>query len=89
MNPLTLSTPCQGIVTISLVCVSCGADLAAHTLGNCPNQQISEGFILIDSHALDDIPPARRALERARLAQEAYDQWVDVQLSLSSVRAFR
>jgi hypothetical protein len=63
--------------------------MAAHTLSNCPNQQVSEGFILMDSHALDDTPPARRALERARLAQERYERRIDVQLSLSSVRAFR
>lgn len=76
-------------MTIDLYCVSCGSVMAAHTLGNCPNQQISEGFILLDSHALDDTPPARRALERARLAQERHDHRLDVQLSLSSVRAFR
>ncbi len=48
----------------------------------------SPGFMLMDSHALEDVPPARRALERARIAQMKHDRRVDVQLGLSSDGAF-
>ncbi len=76
-------------MTIDLVCVTCGHPMAAHNLGTCPNGgRASEGFILMDSHALDDVPPARRALERARLAQARHDRRMDVQLPLSSDGAF-
>jgi hypothetical protein len=73
-------------MSIDMICVACGRPRSAHanTFGRpCGHQ----GFILLDSHALDDVPPARRALERARLAQEQHDRRIDVQLRLSSDRA--
>jgi hypothetical protein len=78
------------VVSIDLVCIRCGFPQAAHTFGYCPEAGFirSPGFVLMDSHALDDMPPARRALERARLAQQQHDRRVDVQLGLSSDGAF-
>ncbi len=74
---------------IDLVCIRCGFPQAAHGLGRtCNDGAISPGFILMDSHALDDVPPAMRALHRARLAQMEHDRRVDVQLGLSSDGAF-
>ncbi len=80
-------------MTISLVCVRCGHDMAEHRwnydaergLYHCPDGGLCDGgAMLLDSHALDDVPPAMRALERARLAQQAHDRRMDVQLRLSS-----
>ncbi len=76
---------------IDLVCVDCGYPLAAHNMGRwCPVPGLGEirASVLIDSHALDDVPPARRALERTRLAQMKHDRRVDVQLGLSTDAAF-
>ncbi len=82
-------------MTIRLVCVRCGREMSEHA-GNwvreaktyrCPDGGLMDGgAMLIDSHALDDIPPARRALERARLAQMRHDERVDVQLGLEVSR---
>ncbi len=75
-------------MSIDLICVYCGLPRASHmaTLGRPCDRRT--GFILLDSHALDDVPPAGRALERARLAQQQHDRRMDVQLGLSSDGAF-
>ena len=76
-------------MTINVVCVRCGAEIAEHasTFGRCTDGE-RHGSMLLDSHALDEIPPAMRALERARLAQMQHDRRMDVQLGLSSDGAF-
>jgi len=70
-------------MSIDMICVACGYPCSAHaaTFGRACGP---DGFLLLDSHSLDDVPPARRALERARLAQEKHDRRMDVQLRLSS-----
>lgn len=74
---------------IDIVCIGCGHAKAAHNLGTgCADGGRSPGFMLMDTHALDKVPPARRALERARLAQMRHERRVDVQLGLSSDGAF-
>lgn len=74
---------------IGIFCIGCGREIAEHafTFGRCIDGRY-HGSILMDMHALDDVPPARRALERARLAQQQHDRRMDVQLSLSSDGAF-
>jgi hypothetical protein len=72
-------------VSIDMICVHCGRPASAHQ-GRFGQSCTPDGFLLLDSHALDDIPPARRALERARLAQELHDRRVDVQLRLGLSR---
>ncbi len=76
-------------MTISVVCIACGREIAEHafTFGRCTDGQ-RHGSMLIDSHALDDVPPAMRALHRARLAQARHDRRMDVQLPLSRDGAF-
>lgn len=54
---------------IDLVCVGCGRPRSAHA-SRFGRPCGPAGFILLDSHALDDVPPAKRADERARLAHE-------------------
>ncbi len=83
-------------MTIKLVCIRCGEEMGPAHAGawdrearryRCPDGGLSDqGAMLIDSHALDDVPPARRALERARLAQMKHDERVDVQLGLEVSR---
>lgn len=84
-------------MTTRLVCVRCGREMSEHA-GNwdreaktyrCPDGDLMDGgAILLDSHALDDVPPAMRALHRARLAQAKHDRRIDVQLPFSKSGAF-
>lgn len=82
---------------IRLVCVRCGHEINTHAgtfdtasrRYRCADGELADrGAMLLDSHALDDVPPAMRALERARLAQMKHERRVDVQLGLSCDEAF-
>lgn len=58
-------------MTIDLICERCGYPQAAHNLGSlCADGVGSPGFKLMCSHALDEVPPARRFLPLSRRAGE-------------------